>query len=478
MELTLLLAPDEAAKLQRLPVVKTARTGRARGTGVRIVWHDSHDRALASHGLALAEERGTWRLERHRPINTEPWPPATDHRLIEEVNEPRALSPVLPEATTPVAAFEGKRSVFPLTIDDEPISMTLLDGNLRAVAAERPATRLIIGGSCAIVRTLVVSLAETLSIGVPEQSLATEALQLADGIKPRPRRSGAPALPPEGMTVPAAFNHIMGHLSDVILNLAPLAADTASGPENVHHMRVAVRRARSALSLFPPAPDGPSRAPVADGLKRLGQMLGTARDWDVFMTETVPPVEAALPEQHGLRPLLRSAGRRRNAARAALAAYLTGPEFRLLSLELACLSAAEPPSSDVAPPLIDFAAGVLQTRWKKLSHAGKALDDHDDPGLHGVRLKAKRLRYAAEFFAPLFPEKPAVRFIRRLAALQERLGLFNDTTVAEALLRDLSGNPGYAAGLVLGFTSARRARARPKIADAWARFRRGDPFWE
>jgi CHAD domain-containing protein len=128
--------------------------------------------------------------------------------------------------------------------------------------------------------------------------------------------------------------------------------------------------------------------------------------------------------------------------------------------------------------LIDFAAGVLQTRWKKLSHAGKALDDLDDPVLHGVRLKAKRLRYAAEFFAPLFPEKPAVRFIRRLAALQERLGLFNDTTVAEALLRDLSGNPGYSAGLVLGFTSARRARARPKIADAWARFRRGDPFWE
>ena len=55
--------------------------------------------------------------------------------------------------------------------------------------------------------------------------------------------------------------------------------------------------------------------------------------------------------------------------------------------------------------------------------------------------------------------------------------LFNDTTVAEALLRELSGKPGYAAGLVLGFTAARGVRARPKIAAAWARFRRRDPFW-
>ena len=132
---------------------------------------------------------------------------------------------------------------------------------------------------------------------------------------------------------------------------------------------------------------------------------------------------------------------------------------------------------EAPPPLIEFAADVLRTRWKKLVKVGRALDDLDNPALHGLRLKAKRLRYAAEFFAPLFPEKSASRFIRRLAALQERLGQFNDTTVAEALLRDLNGKTGYAAGLVLGFTAARGVRARPKIAAAWVRFRRRDPFW-
>jgi hypothetical protein len=78
----------------------------------------------------------------------------------------------------------------------------------------------------------------------------------------------------------------------------------------------------------------------------------------------------------------------------------------------------------------------------------------------------------------LFPEKPVARFIRRLAVLQDRLGVFNDTTLAEGLLRELSGSPGFAAGLVLGFTAARGAGVRPRIASAWARFRRREPFWE
>jgi CHAD domain-containing protein len=286
-------------------------------------------------------------------------------------------------------------------------------------------------------------------------------------------------LPPDGFTVPVAFQHIMGHLTDVILHLAPLVADPAAGPEPVHQMRVAVRRARSALSLFPSDPDNACLIQAADGLKRLGQMLGPARDWDVFMTETAPPTEAALPEHTGLPILLRAGARRRRAARAALGTWLSSVEFRQLTLDLACVAAAEASEPEPeTPALREYASGVLRGRWKKLAKFGKSLDGLDNPSLHGLRLKAKRLRYAAEFFAPLFVEKSTSRFIRRLAVLQERLGVFNDTTVADALLRELSGSPGFAAGLVLGFTAARGAGVRPKIDAAWARFRRRDPFWD
>jgi triphosphatase len=325
--------------------------------------------------------------------------------------------------------------------------------------------------------TLTLALAETLRLTVPEQSLAAEALNLADGTPAIPRRRGAPSL--SDVPVQAAFGHIIGHLADVMVHLAPLVADADSGPDPVHQMRVAVRRSRSAFSVFPPALDPTSVARATVGLKHLGQMLGPARDWDVFMTETAPPIEATLADHAALHPLLRAGTRRRQVARRALSEFLTGPAFRLLILELAWLAAAEAPESDsVPPPLTEFAAAVLRKRWKKVLSVGKALEGLDTQALHGLRLKAKRLRYAAEFFAPLFPEKAAARFIRRLAVLQEHLGLFNDTTVAEGLLRDLSAKPGYAAGLVLGFTAARGVRARPKITAAWARFRRRDPFWE
>jgi triphosphatase len=484
MELTLLLASADATRLQRLPIIKAARSGRSRSQAVQTVWHDSLDRELASRGLALAEQRGTWRLEQHRPDATDLWPPATDHRLIVEFNGLETLRHTLaeadgettrgqlPEAITPVAAFTGRRTVMSLIIDGETLSMTLLDGVLRAVAAEQLATRLILEGPGPELRSLVLSLAETLVITVPQHSLWADALQLADGSAQEFRRHGAPVLPP------AAFIHIVGHLTDIVLHLAPMIADVESGTDPVHQMRVAVRRARSAFALFPALTDNPAHASAAEGLKRLGRVLGPARDWDVFMTETAPPVEAVLPEQPALHSLLRAGARRRHAARVTLVEYLHSPEFRKLSLDLACVAAAGPPANhEITPPLREFAAALLRRRWKKLLNAGRALDDLDDQALHGLRLKAKRLRYAAEFFAPLFPEKPTARFIRRLAVLQERLGLFNDTTVAEGLLRDLNGKPGYAAGLVLGFTAARGARSRQKIATAWARFRRRDPFW-
>jgi triphosphatase len=158
MELTLRLPPDDAARLARLPAIKALRSGRSRSQAVRIVWHDSLDRSLAARGLGLTEQRGTWRLERHRPKPMDSWPPATDHRVIQEADGLEALrhgledssaapdGPDLPDAITPVAAFEGRRTVYPLAVDGEPVTLTMLDGVLRAVAAERPATRLILAG--------------------------------------------------------------------------------------------------------------------------------------------------------------------------------------------------------------------------------------------------------------------------------------------------------------------------------------------
>ena len=100
--------------------------------------------------------------------------------------------------------------------------------------------------------------------------------------------------------------------------------------------------------------------------------------------------------------------------------------------------------------------------------------------LHAIRIQGKRLRYAAEFFAPLFPRKETRRFLRRIAALQERLGHLNDGAVAEALMRELGGSGAQramAVGIVRGFVAAGLRQARARSERSWRKLRRLEPFW-
>ncbi|HEY0418792.1 MAG TPA: CHAD domain-containing protein, partial [Acetobacteraceae bacterium] len=277
------------------------------------------------------------------------------------------------------------------------------------------------------------------------------------------------------------FSRLAAHLTATILRLAPDCAHGAA-PESVHQTRVAVRRLRSAFSLFGPAIPCPELASAGSGLRALGQVLGPARDWDVFLSGTGRDIAAALPEDPDLVRLLAAGRRRRAACYAALRAFLAGPEFRLLALNLAGLAAARPwehHAAEEAPELAAFAAEALHRRRRKLLSAGDRPSELPDAALHVLRLHAKRLRYTAEFFAPLYPGKEARRFIRRVTELQEKLGLLNDMAVAAALVAELPRGVGRGAGggLVRGFLAARAGEAREGIDELWRKLRKRDPFW-
>jgi CHAD domain-containing protein len=203
----------------------------------------------------------------------------------------------------------------------------------------------------------------------------------------------------------------------------------------------------------------------------------------VFVEETVPAIREALPNDERLDRLAVAAGRRRRECRTALRAYLAGAEFRKLGIELAWFTVAgfwRAPAAEPPVALDAFSAAVLQHRWKRLVSAGKRMEEMDIPGLHGVRLRAKRARYAAEMFATLYGGKPAHRFIDRLSALQQRLGVLNDGAVATHLLEQLGGAGGrhaYAAGVVAGFMAARAGKIRPRIIVAFEKFRRQPAYW-
>ena len=67
---------------------------------------------------------------------------------------------------------------------------------------------------------------------------------------------------------------------------------------------------------------------------------------------------------------------------------------------------------------------------KKLSKRGDRIDRASPTrALHAVRIRAKRLRYAAEFFEVVYG-KPAQRLVERAVALQDLLGDLQDGVVS------------------------------------------------
>jgi triphosphatase len=518
LRLDLSLHPDDVARLMRAPEFPRgpAKPRHNRPSPVRIIWHDTPDAALADAGLSLAEQRHgratIWRLERTRPGARMFWSPGTTAPLVAEASDLAGLGPDLPGPLMPIAGFDGQTR----HLNGGPVRMTVMSGELRAVAGARPVCRVALDGSAEHVAPLAHALAHTVRLSVPPVTFAAEAFATA---RPSPviaRRLGAPELP-GGVDVGTAFAHIVAHLADVILHYAPRAR-AGETPEPVHQMRVALRRLRSAIQLFQKTVACAELDVAKAELRDLGLVLGPARDWDVFTAGTARRVGRACPDDAGIARLIAKAGSRRDAAYAALHAYLDGAGFRELGVTLAMLAAARPwermlgsdpddsaalPDGHIAdvagpaetdegnigllaPPvpslsggddLADFAARSLTKRLGRLIAPGEDVAGLPADDLHAIRLDAKRLRYACEFFAPLFPRRETKRFIKRLSDLQERLGLLNDGAVASALLAEIGHARTHAGGIVRGFVAATSGGTREDIDRVWRKFYRQDPFW-
>jgi triphosphatase len=109
----------------------------------------------------------------------------------------------------------------------------------------------------------------------------------------------------------------------------------------------------------------------------------------------------------------------------------------------------------------------LRRLHARIAADANTFDALDNAGLHALRKRIKRQRYALEFFAPLLRRREADRYLGALAAIQDRMGALNDLFVARARYQTL-GTPDPAAWFALGWLAARiaevRALAKPELA--------------
>jgi CHAD domain-containing protein len=97
---------------------------------------------------------------------------------------------------------------------------------------------------------------------------------------------------------------------------------------------------------------------------------------------------------------------------------------------------------------------------------------------HALRIAAKKLRYAAEFFAGIYPHKRARLYLAALAALQDVLGALNDAAVTQRLLTELPAPRGQAAGIVSRWTACSSQVSLQQFHQAWRNFTRQKVFWK
>ncbi|MDQ1078608.1 CHAD domain-containing protein [Pseudoroseomonas cervicalis] len=469
-----------------------AGTRRGRAQPEEWLWLDSADRALRQAGQALrAPPQGSRALLPLQPPGALPLPglPAGPQPLPEEA-VPAAASG---QALLPIASYAGQATRL---MTPQGVSLLLRQGVLRAArplsagaptlpapeaVPERAVQRLLLQGPPPAVLALALALAADLPLLPALRGLDEAALALAEGEAEAPARRGPPDL---GGTeeAGAALALAIAHVAGVLLSYAPLARPEA-GPTAVHQLRVAARRLRSCLKLFRPLRDSEELRRLDAGLRDLARTLGAAREWDVFLGGMAAELGAALGPDPRWSRLLRRAEERRDAAYARLAGLLRGPQFRALIWQ-AMQEALQPSATGPATPLRAAARAILARRRRKLMKRAAGIAALSDEALHALRLEAKRLRYAAELFAPLWPGKASRRYIRRLSALQEALGLSNDGVAARGLMQALAERdealpaaPAWAVGLVEGWALASARGMREAALDSWRRFARQDPFW-
>jgi triphosphatase len=409
-----------------------------------------------------------------------------------------ALEPLLTKkarrALKPMFETRVRRTVYPITLGGTEIELSLDKGRVESGHKSSgfcEAELELIKGDGTRLFGLARQLAGRAPLQLSFKSKAERGYALVAGEPEGPVKSLPAILAPEFDTKSAFKAIARTCLHQLIANVPALRHEH---PEGLHQARVALRRLRAAISLFSELLKGGQTERVKGELKWLTGEFGPARELDVLMTEVITPL-IGHQRDGSLQGLGADVARRREHAFERAHAAVDSARFRKLVLDAAAWievgewtrSEDELVRSLSERPIDRTAYDELDRRRKKILKRAKRIASLDARRLHKLRIAAKKLRYASDFFKDVFPGKRSARhrkqFVAGLKTLQDALGDLNDIRVNMGVTRDLShrrsksSSLAFAAGRVSGREEARRAAVMKSAQVAFARFRHAEPFW-
>jgi len=440
-------------------------------------YHDTPDRRLARHGITLRRrlENGVnaWQLKL----------PREDGRLeLEERGGPRAVPK--PLARLLVGILHGTKLEAAVTLKTRRSGKRAELGGGSVEATLDEVTRLKGQRAEDTFSELEVELVDgdPAAVAEAERVLVSAGAEATDQ-QPKVLRylgvdsdNGATASPGRH-----AIDHVRARIEaqyDEILRHDP-GTRVGDDPEDLHDLRVAVRRLRALLRAADALLVTEWSEPLRAELKWLGGELGPARDLDVMLEHM--RAEAAELDGDGAAfgEVLHQLEAEQAAARKQLQDALTSDRYFALLNRLEAASRS-PHARALDAPLDELAA----KEFRKLGKAVDALGPNpSDEELHRVRIKGKRARYAAEL-AEALVGKRAGRFVKDAKEFQDVVGEHQDAVVAEERLRALvpslaSTEAVLATGRVIERQRLRRREARAAFPEAWSTLERsGRRAWK
>lgn len=313
----------------------------------------------------------------------------------------------------------------------------------------------------------------------------------------------APVLEPRMSVREAAFA-VFRHWFTAMQRHEP-GTRLAQDVEDLHDMRVATRRMRSAIRLFAPLFDDGYLDPTLEVIRQHGRALGPGRDLDVLM-ENVGSLRPLLPAdlRAAVESFVQVLANQRRAEQARLVQWLQSPERLASTQRVQEFLAQGPRGHGSALEIWQVAPGLLLRAARRVWRRGRRIGADAAPEqYHELRIRLKRLRYAGEIFQPVYGRHLG-EVVSRATDLQRTLGTFNDGRTAVAQLSDwlrgdaarllgrgshgaegsaMPARSGERAGMLapgtslavaalIGLAAARSQQALREFPDAWQRFDR------
>lgn len=466
IELKLEIDPEDAGKLAIPPEARTREQ--------TTVYYDTSDQALRSLGYTLRVRGiGDRHVQTVKPVTSGAGlvsRPEFEHpassiepdlsRLSDTPLASLALGPLEPTIHSVV-----RRTSWVMEVGGSRIQADLDEGEMRADGRSRRFDELeleLLSGEPICLLAAGRSIADQVPVRLGVLSKAERGDRLASGAFKKVTKA-APVEVDRSMNVAEAFE-VMVHacLKHYRLN-EPLVLDRRK-PEALHQTRVAMRRLRSAFTLFKSAIADVEYQFLREELRWFTSQLGDARNLDVFLQRDLPDAERERLMQ------------RRDKAYDHVVEVMNSRRARSLMLELVGWSAFGPWRSgkQAKKPVERYASGRLDRLWRSIAAAGGHIADLDEETRHELRIQVKKMRYAIEFLRGLYPdsESEEKRFAAAVEELQESLGKLNDLATAKTLVTASHGDDSWLIGEPEGRVHLREAeRAFRDLAAV-------GPFWE